>query len=107
MYADDTTLLATLSTVNQDILYNRSIHLNNELMNISYWLKVNKLSLNVSKTKYMIFHTKNKDIPDVQLYLDGDRLERVGSFDFLGITIDESLTWNDHINCFFQLKHYL
>ena len=78
MYADDTTLLATLSTVNQDILYNRSIHLHNELMNISNWLKVNKLSLNVSKTKFMIFHTKNKYNPDIQLYWDGDRLERVG-----------------------------
>ena len=69
---------ANFSTVNQDILYNRSIHLNNELMNIRNRLKVNKLSLNVSKTKYMIFHTKNKYIPDIQLYWDGDRLERVG-----------------------------
>ena len=94
-------------------------------MNISNWLKVNKLSLNVSKTKYMIFHTKNKYIPDIQLYIDGDRLERVGSFDFLGITIDESLTHGMIIyvrskrryqkflglwivlNGFFQLKHYL
>ena len=75
-------------------------------MYISNWLKVNKLSLNVSKTKYMIFHSKDKYIPDIQLYIDGDRLERVGSFDFLGITIDESLTWNDHI-CKIQKKIFL
>ena len=99
MYADDTTLLASLSS-NDNNLENRvniELKLNTELDKISKWLKVNKLSLNVSKTKYMIFHPKNKVVPDLNLFLESDRLERVTKFDFLGIVVDECLTWNNHI----------
>ena len=51
MYADDTTLYCNLNNANSDII------LNNELCIISDWLSSNKLSLNVKKTKYMVFHT--------------------------------------------------
>jgi len=98
MYADDTTLLSTLSTANQIVLHNSEKNINDELEKISNWLKINKLSLNVAKTKYIVFQTRNKYIPDMQLYIDGQRLEQVDSFDFLGISIDKYLTWNDHIH---------
>ncbi len=58
IYADDTTLSPTLEIImeNQD---NSTINskINYELSKISDWLKPNKLSLNASKTRYMIFHT--------------------------------------------------
>ncbi len=34
--------------------------LNSELSMVNNWLKVNKLSLNIKKSKYMIFHTNKK-----------------------------------------------
>ncbi len=34
--------------------------LNNELSMVNNWLKVNKLSLNIKKSKYIIFHTKKE-----------------------------------------------
>ena len=98
MYADDTTLLTMLSTNNDELRSQEELKLNCELEKISTWLKVNKLSLNVSKTKYILFHPKNKVISDLNLILDGDKLQRVTTFDFLGITVDECLTWNEHIH---------
>ena len=51
MYADDTTIYCNVNTnVTDDLL-------NCELSKICDWLGANKLALNVSKTKYMVFHT--------------------------------------------------
>ena len=52
-YADDTTLSGLLNGKFTD---NDVQHINSELDNIADWLKINKLSLNVQKTKMMIFH---------------------------------------------------
>ncbi len=61
IYADDTTFSTTIeivvkTTTNLPI----SDILNNELSLVNNWLKVNKLSLNITKSKYMIFHTNKK-----------------------------------------------
>ena len=53
IYADDTTLSATLNTFTTQ---ENAQNINNELEKISTWLKLNKLSLNASKTKAMVFH---------------------------------------------------
>ena len=66
LYADDTTLTSTLCTftheINHDVNH-MSYLINLELSKISDWLAVNKLSLNVDKTKFMIFHNHQKVIP--------------------------------------------
>ncbi len=61
IYADDTTLSNTLEIVirNTPNLNADSI-LNTELKNVNHWLKLNKLSLNLKKCKYMIFHRHRK-----------------------------------------------
>ena len=73
--------------------------INLELDNISEWLSINKLSLNVKKTKYMIFHTKQKNISNIKLDLEINKhpIERVHDFNFLGLTIDENVSWKEHI----------
>ncbi len=63
IYADDTTLSPTLEIDfknTQDILIDDI--LNTELERVNDWLKLNKLSLNVNKCKYMIFHTVDKKL---------------------------------------------
>lgn len=61
MYADDTTLLSTLGNfTNNHTTNSTSNEINAELTKITDWLAVNKLSLNVSKTKMMIFHSKQR-----------------------------------------------
>ncbi len=72
--------------------------LNKELTNVSDWLKVNKLSLNVVKSKYMIFRSHKRKIESLQLMINNTEIERVQEFNFLGLTLDENLNWNSHIN---------
>ena len=58
-----------------------------------------ELSLNVKKTKSIIFHRKQRNIENLilQLNLNEQIIERVTDFDFLGLTIDQHLTWNGHV----------
>ena len=107
LFADDTNLLGTMSTfytfepktkVDFDTLSNR---INEELSNINEWLEINKLSLNVGKTKYMIFHNRQRKIDNytnLTLKINGQPIERTSSFNFLGIVINEFLTWTNHIS---------
>ena len=92
MYADDTTLYFTL----QDFpSHNLKEIVNYELGNITNWLNFNKLSLNTTKTKSMMFHTKHMDT--VSFTINNENIEQVSSFSFLGIHVDENLKWNKHI----------
>ena len=82
LYADDTTLSNTIQIPSMSPL-----NINDELAKVYDWLAVNKLSLNVKKTKYIIFHAINKKSEDVvpDLEINGIPLERVKSFNFLGL----------------------
>ena len=91
IYADDTTLCSTLNrNTNIDAI-------NTELNNITEWLLINKLSLNVNKTKAMVFHMPQKKIIIPNLQIADTVIEFVDAFKFLGITISKHLTWNNHV----------
>ena len=62
LFADDTNLLTTIEYFIPIQNSNESLLLNNELEKIHSWLSVNKLTLNIEKTKFMIFHPYQKDI---------------------------------------------
>ena len=99
IYADDTNLNTTFELItNQNPNADIDITLNNELQKISEWLKTNKLSLNVNKSKYMIFHMPQKKIPILHVKIDDTEIEKVSSFDFLRLTINEHLSWKSHID---------
>ncbi len=71
IYADDTTLSTTLEIVIRNIPnLNTDNILNTELKNVNDWLKLNKLSLNLKKCKYMIFHTHRKKVKPLHLLID-------------------------------------
>ena len=119
IYADDTTLSSALKVITrQSDSLNTSYIINNELNKINDWLKTNKLSLNIKKTKYMMFHTVQRKVPVLDLRIDGINIERVSQFSFLGLTLNENLTWHDHVNkiankisknigVLNRLKHYI
>ncbi len=68
-----------------------------ELTKIKRWFDVNKLSLNISKTKFIIFG--NRPINQrVQIIIDNVEVERVFENKFLGVVIDHKLCWKPHIN---------
>ena len=62
------------------------------------WLKLNRLSLNADKTKYMMFHTRQKNIRTLSITMDEKQIENVKSFKFLGIMFDENLSWKSHVH---------
>ena len=93
LYADDTSLTTVLKTFERRNPLNISNNINQELSLFSDWLKANKLCLNIAKTKYMIFRYSQRprnSIVEIQLNIDGNDLERVTHFDFLGLTINET-----------------
>ena len=70
---------------------------NNELQKVNEWFKSNKLTLNVEKTHYMLFHrTRIKD-HKINVVLQDDLISEANSLTFLGVIIDNKLKWHDHI----------
>ena len=94
LFADDTNVLITGKK-----LIDIANTLNIELKNIESWLVANKLSLNISKTKYIIFSSPRKryDANICKLYINEQELEKVNYTKFLGLTIDKHLKWKEHI----------
>jgi hypothetical protein len=93
IYADDTTLFASLTSSTDN-----TQTMDMELQHVSNWLKLNKLSLNVTKTKAMIFHSTRRHVHPPDLLIDGMRIEFVEKFNFLGLILDQNLKWNYHID---------
>ena len=56
----------------------------------------NKLSINYAKTNYMLIHRNNEHVP-FELFINSNRIERVDCIEYLGIRIDDKLTWKNHI----------
>ena len=46
----------------------------------------------------MVFHRKQKHIKELNIAINGAKIDRVESFNFLGITIDEKLSWSHHVD---------
>ena len=70
--------------------------LNIELSKLNTWFKINKLSLNVKKTNYMFF-SQRRVIPDCNIVIDQASISRVYCTKFLGVLIDDKLSWKSHV----------
>ena len=96
-FADDTTILSTGNT-----LAEACDMMNKALVNVDRWFRRNKLNLNPSKTRYMIFNCTTDETELVKI--NNQYIERVWhkgnekSFKLVGIHVDEKLTWNSHID---------
>ena len=93
LFADDTNIF-----LSGDDAKEISNTLSIELDKLNSWFAVNKLSLNVSKTNYMIFGNKkiDKDM-NIRVGINGISIDRVYNATFLGVTIDDKLNWKEHI----------
>ena len=92
LFADDTNILYS-----HDHLPDLVTVLCTELDRMYTWFSVNKLSLNIAKTNYIVFG-KHKQEQCVALKINDIVIERVDATKFLGVVIDQSLNWNNHIN---------
>ena len=97
-FADDTTVITSAPTLQE-----ASWKMNLSMDKVYRWFQSNKLNLNPSKTRYMIFNCKGNSDTN-HIHINGENIERVWrqgqekSFKLVGIMIDEKLNWEDHIN---------
>ena len=63
-------------------------------------LASNRLVLNQSKTKWMLFGTRQKleHCSDHKIQLLGEEIDRLWSFCYSGVTLDKNLSWNEHLH---------
>ena len=74
-------------------------NLNNELSKVHSWLCANKLSLNINKSNFVLFHPIQRKIPkSVTLFINNQSLTEEHSIRYLGICMDSNLNWKSHIN---------
>ena len=94
MFADDTNIFLHDKDIQH--LENKA---NSELNKFSDWFKLNKLSINVKKTHYILFRSKlNKTATELKIAVNGTVIESCRSTKFLGVIINQHLTWSDHVS---------
>ena len=91
LFADDTNLFCTNDKL--DILISE---INVELVNIHTWVRVNKLSVNIEKTNFMLFTPNSFSRNRNCINIDGHSIEEVRQTKFLGVILDNKLNWHAH-----------
>ena len=94
MYADDTTLFFSAKEVS-DI----ERVLNTELELFHIWFQKNKLLVNIIKTEVVIFGTGPKltRVAQFCVKIGQHQLKRVMEYNYLGVVLDDGLTWKTHV----------
>lgn len=93
MYADDTSLFYFGQSIGNIIA-----DAQDDLNLLNKWLEYNLLTINVSKTNYMIFKAKNKQIGDFAPLKINDQIIKSSDIQtYLGLILDNNLTWKPHI----------
>ena len=94
LYADDTNLFFEAKDLNDHI-----DKVNEELKNVAGWCVKNKLTINLEKTNYIVMknHQNRKILTPKTIKLFDKAIEQVNDAKFLGVVIDQNLTWRNHI----------
>ncbi len=95
MYADDTAVFYFAKDVDE-----LAVSIQYDMQSISYWMRQNRLSLNVSKTKFMLVGNKQRlnRVGDIRISLNGETIEAVQNFKYLGMILDQQLHFHAHID---------
>ena len=94
LYADDTVIYFSSSCVTEI-----EIFINGDLSKLSLWHSTDRLTLNVSKSKFVLIGSPNKlsTCNDISVVIDNAPLEWTDAFKYLGVTINKTMTWGDHV----------
>ena len=113
LFADDTNLHISNKDIN--ILQNEA---NQELRKIDNWMRCNKLSINYSKTSYMIISNKCTKFSNFELNMNNNKIKCVEFVKYLVVLLDNRLNWKHHISdlcnkiskvcgVFYKLRYYV
>jgi hypothetical protein len=93
IFADDTSLI--ISSPNISELHKEFTA---SLLPLNNWFQANFLTLNVSKTHFFLYHNKNQTNIVSPITLDNKLITKSEHIKFLGLTINDSMTWKNHID---------
>ena len=115
IFADDTNIFFHCNNIEELITTSKNI-----MINLNAWFNDNKLSLNIDKTSFIIFRPKRKRFPNLPDHIEylNFKIKRSSSIKFLGLLLDEHLTWDLQINeicnklksmfhVFYSIRNYL
>ena len=85
LFADDTNVFYSYHDIN-----NLCTTMSNELAKLHAWFTVNKLSLTISKTNYILFGRRRCIADNVSITMGKSPISRVKVTKFLGVNIDEN-----------------
>ena len=93
-YAEDTLIYYSAKST-QDV----QTFLNKDLESASLWLQSNLLTLNCSKSRFLLFGSRCrlKSLGTVAICINDSLLEEAISFKYLGVIRSEDLSWGDHV----------
>lgn len=93
IYADDTAVLLPGSDIPK-----LEQTANRQLVNIEQWFSNNRLTLNANKTNYVVFSSSAKRMnKSITLKIGGEEITKVQTCKYLGVTLDASLHYKEHI----------
>ena len=93
-YADDTNLLLT-----EKYFKKTNKEINQDLYLIYWWLRLNQIRLNISKTEIVLFRPKQKRIPKhLNFRKSWQEIKTWSKVKYFGVIFEEYLDWNLHIN---------
>jgi len=105
IFADDTSILFAHSNLTD---FNTEIHIIFAALN--KWFRANQLSLNFNKTNYVHFTTKRNMSVNYKIGFNNNLITNSSHTKFLRVTMDNTLSWNNHINLFmkkFSMAYYI
>ena len=92
LFADDTNVFLNGKNINTLVAT-----VQHELSKLYIWLLANKLTLNVSKSHFMVFHRARHKKEKVHIEINQVPIEQVRHTQFLGVVFDDYLDWSNHI----------
>ena len=102
LFADDTNIKCK-----SDNLSNLVQNVNTKLKLVKKWLDVTKLSLNIEKTNFIIFHSSATSVPiDTIIKIGKKQIKRVKFVKFVGLLLDDHLSWNFHLAYWHYFYHF-
>ena len=120
LYADDMNLLVSNKSLKKSMMV-----LNKELARLEEWFQANKLTVDLSKTKFILFGSRQRLTNSTTTRLEQDlnlklgrQIDRVTHTKFIGLVLDENLSWSFHIDSIsrkiaksigilYRARHYL
>ena len=92
MFADDTTVYCISDTAEKSIA-----KLNSALRELNEWCLINRLTPHPSKSEAMLISRRNPPVNIPPILIGNSTIEWVSKSRLLGMTVDEKLTWTQHM----------